>query len=514
MSQTRDPMVLKEGDTYYCYYTSHLEKDDPAFPIKSAIFCRTSKDLITWSEPKLVSDGGSAAKQTGWYGGDAECPFVVKVHDRYILFRNQRYGRNHLNTQYCSADPLHFGIDSDQYLVGQLPVAAPEIIKIKDQYYIVALKPGLDGMRMAKLKFVKKEVAAAVKSRISWDESTLQKVSASGKGYCGYARLIQLQDRSLLCTYEADGSVVVAKSSDGGKTWSPPITVAPRENGFNMAVPDLLQLKDGSVLICYNPRPYQQSTERKFAIRTKKSYDSGLTWKDERLLYEAGHEFKNGCWEPSAIQLPGGEIQLYFANEGVYLNSNEQNISLLRSRDNGLTWTTPEMVSFRSGYRDGMPVPVLLQNGKEIVYAIEDNGVGNFKPYIIRTRVEANWSAPVLSDAADRNYALAEKIPDSIYAGAPYLRQLSTGETILSYQGTEGRPNKMNNAEMKVVIGTADARNFTNKTSPFKIPPSRSGLWNSVSIIDKDVVVALTSTNAFSENGATEVWMIKGRVIR
>jgi hexosaminidase len=155
MSQTRDPMVLKEGDTWYCYYTTHVEKDNPAFPIKTAIFCRTSKDLRTWSEARLVSDGGSAAKQTGWYGGDAECPFVVKVQDRYILFRNQRYGLDHLNTQYCSANPLQFGIDSDEYMVGQLPVAAPEIIKVKEQYYIVALKPGLNGMRVAKLKFVR-----------------------------------------------------------------------------------------------------------------------------------------------------------------------------------------------------------------------------------------------------------------------------------------------------------------------------------------------------------------------
>lgn len=81
------------------------------------------------------------------------CQPISVAYD--ILFRNQRYGKGHLNTQYCSADPLAFGDDSDKYMVGQLPVAAPEIIKANKQYYIVALKPGLDGMRMAKLKFVK-----------------------------------------------------------------------------------------------------------------------------------------------------------------------------------------------------------------------------------------------------------------------------------------------------------------------------------------------------------------------
>ena len=157
MANTRDPMVLKIADTFYCYYSAHLAKNDPTIPIKSAVFCRWSKDLKTWSDPVIVSEGGSAAKQTSWYGGASECPFVVKVDDQYVLFRNQNYGPKGLNTQYSSSDPLNFGIDNDQYQVGQLNVAAPEIIKIKDQYYIVALKPHLDGMRVAKLKFIKQE---------------------------------------------------------------------------------------------------------------------------------------------------------------------------------------------------------------------------------------------------------------------------------------------------------------------------------------------------------------------
>lgn len=35
--------------------------------------------------------------------------------------------------------PIVDGECNDRYLAGQLPAATPEIIKIKDQYYIVAL---------------------------------------------------------------------------------------------------------------------------------------------------------------------------------------------------------------------------------------------------------------------------------------------------------------------------------------------------------------------------------------
>nr|WP_232325337.1 family 43 glycosylhydrolase [Pedobacter panaciterrae] len=355
----------------------------------------------------------------------------------------------------------------------------------------------------------------SVNKHIEWDYSTLKKVSSSAAGerYCGYARMIQLHDQSLVAVYEADGNVVSVKSADLGATWSAPVSVAKRADGTNMSVPDILELKDHSLLASYNPRPYDISPSRKFGIRTKKSYDGGLTWTDEKLLYEAGYEFKNGCWEPSAIQLPNGEIQLYFANEGDYLNSDEQNISMLRSTDNGLTWTKKaEIVSFRAGKRDGMPVPLLLNNGKEIVFAIEDNGFDTFKPYIIRNSLKDNWASTIDAGSSNRSYALADKIDDKIYAGAPYLRQLKTGETILSYQGTEGRTNKMEFADMKVVIGDDQARNFNRKSTPFIIPANKSCLWNSVTILNDNTIVAVASTNAYSNH--SEIWMIKGRLVQ
>lgn len=348
---------------------------------------------------------------------------------------------------------------------------------------------------------------------ILWDRNTLTRVSGKSFGYSSYARMVQLNDESLLCVYEADGSIMAAKSLDGGKSWQEPAPVAWRQDGINMAAPDVIELQDKSILVCYNPRPYKISGTRSFGIRTRKSYDGGRTWIHGRLLYEAGHKFINGCWEPSAIQMPDGEIQLFFANESPYRDSDEQNISLLRSHDNGLTWTEkPEVTSFRAGGRDGMPSPLLLQNGREIVYAIEDLGwLGYFKPAVIRTAVETDWSQPVGPVDFNREYALYYPIGLRLYAGAPYLRQLSTGETLLSYQGTEGRRNNLRNAEMKVVIGDTQARNFCRKTVPFDIPADRYALWSSLTILKDDTVVAITTTNAFS--GRAEVWMIKGYVV-
>lgn len=351
--------------------------------------------------------------------------------------------------------------------------------------------------------------------RIAWDYQTLREISdADHHGYNGYARLVQLHDNSLIAVYESNGNVVVKKSEDLGNSWEPTVTVARLSNGVNMATPDIIQLEDNSILVTYNPRPTGSADPTsRFAIRTVKSYDGGSTWKDYRLVYEADTEFGNGAWEPSAVQLPSGEVQVFFSNENIYRTSGEQNISLIRSYDNGLTWKeTPEIASFTKGSRDGMPSPLLLKNGNEIVVAIEDNSENyTFKPHIVRTTIAENWNKTVGGDSPNRNYALKEPLAPSVNAAAPYLAQLNTGETLLSYQGTEGRWS--GKSDMKVVIGNDRAYNFNRKSVPFPIPDDESAIWNSIAVLEDNSVIAVTSTGAYSSSKGMKIWMIKGYVI-
>jgi len=144
-ANTRDPMVLKRGDTYYCY--------DAAYPDdKCSVYCRTSTDLKTWSEPKQVAFGGSAGK--GKFS--AECPFVVELTPgEFYLFRTQHYGSQSQTSVYYSNDPMDFGIDHDEgHFVCTLPVAAPEIVKFEGRYYIAALLPSLKGIEIARLDWM------------------------------------------------------------------------------------------------------------------------------------------------------------------------------------------------------------------------------------------------------------------------------------------------------------------------------------------------------------------------
>jgi hypothetical protein len=152
--QTRDPMVVKIGGLYYCYYSGNREKGSP--PPVAAVFCRTSADLRHWSEAVMVSAGGDAVGRTRWHGGDAECPFVVEHDGLFYLFRNQRYGVEGIHTEYASPNPLSFGVNDDRYEIGTMPAVAPEIIHREAQDYIASVKPGFDGIRVARLKWMQR----------------------------------------------------------------------------------------------------------------------------------------------------------------------------------------------------------------------------------------------------------------------------------------------------------------------------------------------------------------------
>ncbi|QGY47218.1 hypothetical protein GM418_27205 [Maribellus comscasis] len=147
-SHARDPMVLKIGNTYYCYYTSHMESVNDGWA-----YCRTSLNLKDWSESVVVSHtppfkGNSPSSSD-------ECPFVVYLQEYgvYYLFVTQIYGKDSQTTVYASTNPMYFGIDDDHNIICTLPVAAPEILKYQGQWYIASTTPDLQKISLAKLKW-------------------------------------------------------------------------------------------------------------------------------------------------------------------------------------------------------------------------------------------------------------------------------------------------------------------------------------------------------------------------
>jgi hypothetical protein len=144
----RDPFVIEIGGASHCYYTAHPRK-------KGAVFCRKSSDgWKTWSAAKIVAQGG----QAGEGPCSAECPFVVEHGaGRFYLFRTQKYGEKAETRVYHSRDPENFGVAGKNgdamHFVTTLPVAAPEIVRRGDEWFIATLRPDLKGHRIARLEW-------------------------------------------------------------------------------------------------------------------------------------------------------------------------------------------------------------------------------------------------------------------------------------------------------------------------------------------------------------------------
>jgi hypothetical protein len=350
---------------------------------------------------------------------------------------------------------------------------------------------------------------------ISWDQATLRLIDRGGS----YGRMARLADGTIACAFDRDSKMWILHSLDDGRTWSDAILVAQDPDCW-LTNADLLPLADASLLYFYDERPhlavkYQNNATppvaltRPFRIRMARSNDNGRTWSPPQTLYSGGTNFHDGCWEPAAVQLPSGEIHVYFANEAVFPNSDEQEIALLCSRDNGRTWSDAQRVSYRKGHRDGMPAPLVLAAARGIVVAVEDNGIDDaFKPAIVFTSLKNNWrDSPVTGESPRRRSALAQPLPRTCYAGAPCLRQLPSGFTLLSFQ--ESPDGTLEHCRMAVCIGDRDACGFTNKTYPFPPPTRGNQLWNALFVKDATTVTAITSATF---DGVHGLWSIDGQV--
>lgn len=342
---------------------------------------------------------------------------------------------------------------------------------------------------------------------IQWQEETLLYVTAGV-----YARIKKVDKRHVM-VYNIGNAALIRFSEDKCNSWSTPRKVA-EAKGYTYTNCELLELKSGKLLYMWNARPHR-GTELPYKIMYTTSDDGGNKWSEAHNLYIADSNYKNGCWEPIALQLPDGEIQIYFANEAPYPYSDEQEISLMRSFDECKTWTKAEKISFRKGHRDGMPTPIYLPHNKEIALAIEDNGIkGRFKPVIVRTT--NNWSDGYVSaNDTRREVALNEQysLHDTIYAGAPYLINLGKSHTLLSIQSTEGRQGENERyANMQVYIGDKNARDFKNRTTPLpNLPDNTHALWNSITKLDNKTIIAIMSIKDLKK-GQNEIWTIKGKI--
>ena len=356
--------------------------------------------------------------------------------------------------------------------------------------------------------------------RLGWDFRT-QKFVTGGS----YGRLKVLSDGRQAFVYDAAGVCMIRFRQAGTTSFFSAYTVAVPPSGSGYTNCELLELADGTLLYAYNERINGIGMK----IKVKYSVNGGLSWINEQTLAEVResdfveNEDLHGIWEPAMIQLPSGEVQLYYASE-YQVPGHDQKIVMtrsLRADENGFReWEEQKVdVCYSVGYRDGMPVPLVLQNDKGIVFTIEDDGYGGgFQPGILYSSMADNWTSGIrYGDSSNRWVAVIGGEPRG--GGAPYIIQLNTGETLVStptnsLNDLRGAPwDDMYKNRPFVYIGDENARNFCRYSIPFPFmdEPNQGGVWNSLCQIDDSTVVCVSEVHGHPTQSG--LWTVNGRIM-
>ncbi len=301
-----------------------------------------------------------------------------------------------------------------------------------------------------------------------------------------YPRMASIPGGWLLVC-ERHGTVVARRTDKSLREWTP-IEVLARRDGSICANPEILPLPDRRGLLLFiNERPLRDG--QPYRILISRGDAEGRRWTPPEVVYTAGMTQNTGCWEPVGIMLPDGSVGLLFANEAPY-GDGQQEITGMRSMNDGREWDAPKRLCFRPKGRDGMPSPCVLSDGS-LVTAIEDFEAGRvLQPWICRLAPPgARWSEAGVSP--DRRWpALRDPMPPLLYGGAPCLRRLPIGITALSVMLTDpGRTQPW----MCVYLGDRQARDFAGRSVPFAVPPDAGAYWGSLCVLGPDRLAALSA---------------------
>ena len=226
------------------------------------------------------------------------------------------------------------------------------------------------------------------------------------------------------------------------------------------------------------------------------SSDGGETWGEEQIIY------KGSNWEPQILQLPSGEIQVYFTHGGPKIQPQMEagiptsqmvpssGTAIIRSFDNGKTWDPYVMEPPYAAHRvsqqythtengikvftDQMPCAILLNNSNTIALATESKFLQGSEEiyYITMDYNDDNWAVGLDIDEEGPT----DKQANMYLGAAPYLRQFPSGETILS----NNRSSKF-----QIRLGDSQARTFGDPINPL----SGTGYWGSLELIQSHIVV-------------------------
>jgi hypothetical protein len=210
--------------------------------------------------------------------------------------------------------------------------------------------------------------------------------------YLGHPSTVLLNDKkTILAVYpkgHGRGALVMKKSGDGGLTWSPRLPV-PENWASSMETPTLHRI----------PIPGRNDRLILFSglypIRMAVSEDLGSTWSPLRPI----GDFGGIVTMSSVVPLKDGRLMALFHDDGRFLHDKRKVSKFIVyksiSKDRGLTWGDPEIVTQHATAHLCEPGAVRSPDGRRLACLLRENS-RRFNSMVVFSNDEGEtWSEPV-----------------------------------------------------------------------------------------------------------------------
>lgn len=359
--------------------------------------------------------------------------------------------------------------------------------------------------------------SSRIKTSIRWNTaSTLRTLSPEG-WQVEYPRACRVDDNTILLSYHGGNtknddsqwhSCFVRTSHDNGETWGDPVAVFDQGSPFGanywrIVNPEMTRLANGWIIFSAvgNGKPETNDNCHVFTCLSK---DGGKTWGDPVIVG------RGRTWEPQIVQLPGGELELLVSSEAKWWEPRADNICQeivsARSTDNGETWTAFERASFKPGARDGMPVAVVQEGNRGVLFIIESVN-GNVPPTLIHRNLTDKWNT---ADWDGSSSATRWKTALPTGAGAPYAIKMPNGDMLLTAHSDQSG-SVWQTCRPRVTITSADGKSVSNVTAPLPVsvdlPAGTGAYYNSLFLKDEQTVWLLVTKARYEGDRRVESYV-------
>lgn len=398
--------------------------------------------------------------------------------------------------------------------------------------YLAVVKATVNGEEMELEKTVRTwsdystftvdETVKPVSHVVEWDRAKKLVCLTPEELQVEYPRMCRVDENKILLTYHGGSTdhwqnSYLRKSYDNGKTWSEPVTIYNILNAFHgckyhrICNPEMTRLQNGWIILTVvaNGNPEGNSNSKVLACISK---DGGETWGDPIIVG------RGRTWEPQVVQLPNGELELLVSSEATWWDTQRDNmfqeILSTRSTDNGQTWTTYKRASYKHGARDGMPVAVVMQGNKGVMF-VEESVNGNIAPSLVHRPLDGEWDTAPWDEVNDDNRWHTSL---NRYAGAPYMIQLPTGEfLIMAHTNQTGAVWQTNRPQ--VIMADNTGHNFKYSRLPLSgntpLAAGTGAYYNSFFLYDNDTVWLLITKAVYDGQTRKEsdVMVLEGKIV-